>query len=133
MYESLVENLRYWGACFPGYTLRTAVKKHTLTADDLRQAADALEELNENIESREETIRKLMAATQKQHDTKVLEYMLKRYEEKLEELLGEEELDKLATEIARGAFRARIEAMPPSGFRDFCLENFEKITGGGET
>ena len=64
MYESLVENLRYWGACFPGYTLRTAVKKHTLTADDLRQAADALEELNENIESREETIRKLMAATQ---------------------------------------------------------------------
>lgn len=130
MYESLVENLRYWGACFPGYTLRTAVKKHTLTADDLRQAADALEELKENIASCEETIRNLIAATQKQHDTKVLEYMLKRYEEKLEELIGTEELDKLATEIARGAFRAEIEAMAPSGFRDFCLENFEKITGG---
>lgn len=130
MYESLVENLRYWGACFPGYTLRTAVKKRTLTADDLRQAADALEELNENIESREGTIRKLIAATQEHHDTKVLEYMLKRYEEKLEELIGTEELDKLATEIARGAFRAEIEAMAPSGFRDLCLKNFEKITGG---
>ncbi len=59
-------------------------------------------------------------------------YVVKRYEEKLKELMGKEEFSKFSNDVAKEMFRSEIEGMAPSDFRDFCLENFGKIVGEKE-
>ena len=61
---------------------------------------------------------------------KYLSMMLKRFEEKLKELMGEEEYAKFSTEVAKEAFFAELTDMPEGDFKDFCLDNFNMITGG---
>ena len=56
-------------------------------------------------------------------------YIAKRYEGMLRQLMDAEEFSRFVTDVAREAFMGEIERMAPSDFKDFCLQNFEKITG----
>lgn len=63
-------------------------------------------------------------------DNDTIMFFLRKYEEKLKELMGEEELAKFTAEIAKEGFRREVENMPDGGFRQFCLDHFGEITGG---
>lgn len=56
------------------------------------------------------------------------EYMIGKCEEKLRELMGAEEYSKFAAEIARGAFKAEIDSMAASDFKDFVQSHFDELT-----
>ena len=56
--------------------------------------------------------------------------ILKRYEDKLKELMSSEEFNRFSTEIAKELFKADIDSMAQSDFKDFCVQNFDRITGG---
>ena len=58
-------------------------------------------------------------------------YIMNRLEQKLMELMGKEEYGKFSTEVAKEAFRIELNGMADGDFKDFCLDNFDKITGGG--
>ena len=49
-------------------------------------------------------------------------------EEKLKELMGDQEFIKFAKDIARTTFYEEIKRMPAGEFKDFCVKNFETIT-----
>lgn len=59
-------------------------------------------------------------------------HIMNRYEQKLIELMGAEDFAKFSTEVAKEAFRSELEGMAPGDFKDFCLKNFDKITGSGD-
>ena len=63
-------------------------------------------------------------------DNDTLMFFLRKYEEKLKELMTEEELMKFTAEIAKEGFRREVESAPDGGFRQFCLDHFDEITGG---
>lgn len=54
----------------------------------------------------------------------------KAYEKKLIELMGEDEFFKFSTQIAKELFADSIMGMADSDFKEFCLDNFDAITGG---
>ena len=51
------------------------------------------------------------------------------YEEKLKELMTQVEFKTFSVEVAKKVFRAEIEGMKDGDFKDFCIENFDNITG----
>lgn len=51
------------------------------------------------------------------------------YEEKLKELMTQVEFKTFSVEVAKKVFRAEIEGMKDGDFKDFCIDNFDKITG----
>lgn len=55
-------------------------------------------------------------------------YAMKKMEEKLIELMGQEAYAEFSTEIARKGFRAEIEEMAEGEFKNFCIEYFDDIT-----
>lgn len=50
------------------------------------------------------------------------------YEEKLKELMTQVEFKTFSVEVAKKVFRAEIEGMKDGDFKDFCIDNFDKIT-----
>ncbi len=52
------------------------------------------------------------------------------YEAKLIELMGEDGFFKFSTQIAKELFADSIMGMADSDFKEFCLDNFDAITGG---
>lgn len=63
---------------------------------------------------------------------KILMYVIKRHEEKLKQYMSEQEFVEFSTEVAKEMFNLRIQFLPESDFKDFCLENFDKIVGDEE-
>lgn len=57
-------------------------------------------------------------------------YVIDIYEKKLKELMGEEEYQKFVIEVSKDGFREELEGMADSEFKDFCIKNFDMITGG---
>lgn len=57
-------------------------------------------------------------------------YIIDIYEKKLKELMGEDEYHKFIIAVSKDGFREEIEGMADSEFKDFCLKNFDMITGG---
>ena len=51
------------------------------------------------------------------------------YEEKLKELMTQVEFKTFSVEVAKKVFRAEIEGMKDDDFKDFCIDNFDNITG----
>lgn len=51
------------------------------------------------------------------------------YELKLTELMGEKNFKKFSTKIAKKLFAEELINMPDSEFKEFCLDNFDIITG----
>lgn len=54
------------------------------------------------------------------------------YENKLKELMGEDEFVKFSTEIARELFAEEICGMADGDFKETILDNFDAITGSDE-
>ena len=54
-------------------------------------------------------------------------YMLKKMEEKLIELMGQEAYIEFSVQIAREGFRKEVEGMEDGDFKNFVIENFDKI------
>ena len=54
-------------------------------------------------------------------------HLISMYEKKLESLMGPAEYMAFATRAAKECFRLEIEDMADGEFKDFCLENLEKI------
>ncbi len=63
---------------------------------------------------------------------RALLYMLKRYEDKLNELIGKEKSKQFAIMISQDAIRHEVECMEPGDFKAFCLQNIDKILGESE-
>ena len=55
-------------------------------------------------------------------------FVMKKMEEKLIELMGQEAYSKFSVEIAREGFRHEIDGMEDSDFKNFIMENFDEIT-----
>lgn len=49
-------------------------------------------------------------------------------EKKLTEIMSYQDFTKWSNDMAKKMFRQEIEGMADSEFKDFCLENFDKIT-----
>lgn len=62
---------------------------------------------------------------------KAMMHMMKRMEDKLRELMGEEEFHKFSVELAKEAFRKEIDSMEDSEFKRFVTANFGAITADG--
>ena len=60
------------------------------------------------------------------------EYMIKKMEEKLLELMGQEAYNEFAMEVAKEGFKQEINGMAESGFKNFCLEYMPWILGEEE-
>lgn len=56
--------------------------------------------------------------------------VFKRLETKLLELMGETEFIAFIKKACDEAFRVEIESMDDCDFKQFCLENFDKIING---
>ena len=50
------------------------------------------------------------------------------YEKELRKLMGEDAFLKFSAKVARQIFKNEIKRMPDGDFKDFCMENFERIT-----
>lgn len=59
---------------------------------------------------------------------KYLMLMIKRFEEKLKELMGEAEYMEFSKEVAKEAFFAECTDLPDGEFKDFCIDNFGYVT-----
>ena len=59
-------------------------------------------------------------------------YKMRKMENKLTELMGKEDYGKWSREVAVEAFRRDVEKWPDGEFKQFCLDNFEIITGDDE-
>lgn len=59
---------------------------------------------------------------------KAMMHTMKRMEDKLRELMGDEEYHKFSTELAKEAFRKEVEDMEDSEFKRFVTANFDDIT-----
>lgn len=54
----------------------------------------------------------------------------KAYEAKLIELMGKDAFFEFSIQIAKELFADSIMGMADSDFKEFCLDNFDVITGG---
>jgi len=61
---------------------------------------------------------------------KSIMYIMKEYEKKLLELMGEKEYVEWSVEVAQKSFKAEVEAMENSDFKQFCLDNMPLIFNG---
>ena len=61
---------------------------------------------------------------------KTMMFMMKRMEEKLRELMGDDAFADFSVALAKEAFRLDIHNMADSEFKNFCVDNFDVITGG---
>ena len=66
------------------------------------------------------------------NNEELLRHTCKLYEDKLIELMGEEDFGKFASEIAAGLFMKDILEMKNSPFKFMVLKDFDKITGTEE-
>ena len=62
-------------------------------------------------------------------DYEVMKRTALLYEEKLKELMTQVEFKTFSVEVAKKVFRAEIEGMKDGDFKDFCIDNFDNITG----
>lgn len=58
-----------------------------------------------------------------------LMHIIKRMDKKLKEYMTPEEHEAFSTEVAKEAFKVEVEEMAEGDFKDFCLANFDLITG----
>lgn len=56
--------------------------------------------------------------------------IVSEYEKKLKELMGPDKYAIFAEKVAKKAFKKELEEMEDCDFKEFCLENIEKIYGG---
>lgn len=56
-------------------------------------------------------------------------FMMHCMGEKLIELMGKKEYLKFSAEVGKKAFKKEVEEMKDSDFKNFVLENFDRITG----
>ena len=56
-------------------------------------------------------------------------YTCNVYEKKLKELMGEEAFIQFSLEVAKDMFFNSIKDIEDFNFRNFCLDNFDLITG----
>lgn len=61
--------------------------------------------------------------------TEHLNKLCKSYEEKLKSLMSKDAYERYVTSIARDMFLEDINNMSDSKFKDFCIDNFDLITG----
>jgi hypothetical protein len=61
---------------------------------------------------------------------KTIMFMMKRMEEKLRELMGDDAFTDFSVALAKEAFRQDIYNMADDEFKNFCVDNFDVITGG---
>ena len=54
--------------------------------------------------------------------------VMKKMEEKLIELMGQEAYTEFSIGIAKEAFREEVDGMEDSDFKNFCKEYFDEIT-----
>lgn len=59
----------------------------------------------------------------------ILLFMLKALSNKLKEFMSPAEFAAFSAQVARDAFREEVEGMADGEFKDFILQNFDKITG----
>ena len=55
--------------------------------------------------------------------------IIKRYDEKLKELMSEEDYVAWSMSIAKETFFMECTNLPDGDFKDFMLDNFKKIVG----
>ena len=65
-------------------------------------------------------------------DDRTLIYILRTYEKKLYELMGENEYSAFIVQTARDAFRMEIERMEDGKLKEFILLYFDEITHQGD-
>ena len=58
-----------------------------------------------------------------------LNKLCKAYEEKLKSLMSKDAYERYEVSIARDMFLDDINNMADSKFKDFCIDNFDSITG----
>lgn len=58
--------------------------------------------------------------------------LITKMDNKLKELMGEKDHAIFSAQIARDAFREEINENASEEFKQFCLDNWEKITGEKE-
>lgn len=56
--------------------------------------------------------------------------VIKRLEAKLQELMGKDEAVAFIKQTCNEAFQIEIESLEDGGFKQFCLENLDKIING---
>ena len=68
----------------------------------------------------------------KDMDDQMMSIIIQRYEAKLIELMGHDKFMAFSKEIAKDLFFASIMKVKDSDFRNFCLDNYERITGAAD-
>lgn len=63
------------------------------------------------------------------YENKMLRKICMAYEEKLKELMGEDEFISYSTELAKNLFAEEIFDMPDCDFKEMTINHFEEITG----
>lgn len=61
---------------------------------------------------------------------KLLGLMLKMYDEKLQSLMTKEGYMEFVKQVAKETFAAEINDLEDGDLKQFCLDNFDIITGG---
>lgn len=61
-------------------------------------------------------------------DKKIMMILIAEMENKLKEFMSEEEYHSFSVNLARNAFKQEVEGMADSPFKQFVLQNFDKIT-----
>lgn len=61
-------------------------------------------------------------------DFEAMKLTARLYEAKLKELMTQVEFKTFSTEVAKKVFKNGVQNMPNGDFKNFCLDNFDKIT-----
>ena len=61
-------------------------------------------------------------------DEQALLITIRRYEQKLQELMLEDDFKAFIKEVAKEVFFADCTNLPEGDFKEFCLDNFSVIT-----
>ena len=56
------------------------------------------------------------------------EFLVKKYDEKLQELMSKEEYEKWSIETAKEMFKRDIEQIEDKEFKQLCQDHFDEIT-----
>lgn len=65
-------------------------------------------------------------------DKDILGFVIEKHEKELKKRMTPEEFDKYSEDIAKHLFTDWVSNIPNSDFKQFCLDNFEIITGSEE-
>ena len=55
-------------------------------------------------------------------------FVIKEYEKKLKSLMDKNDFQKFVKSVSKAGFEEEIKGMKDSEFKNFCLDNIEKIT-----